>query len=414
MTRSRRWMVLSGGAVFVLIVAFLALVSGGFARAQTPAPPAGAVATAQGDEAALGGTLSEIGFAMGGRVVVDAQSDDDIYAAGGNVMVRGAQAEDLFVAGGDIVFTDVSAHDATVAGGQLKFISGEVGDDLVAAGGQLALSPDFAVGGAAILAGGEVRVEAPIGGELRAGGGYVVVDSTVGGDASLAGDRVVIGPKARINGDLTHRAAKIEIDPAAVVTGEVRVLDPKEDAPLRARDVAAGIFLAAIFGMVALLVLAWAASFLLPGLMRDADYMIRTHPWMTLAIGFLIGLAAPAVLMLLAITLVGIPVAVTIAALLVAAVPLAIAGFLNFAGMMIRRILNRNASENPGWGARAGWTAVAVVALLVLGVIPFIGPIAWTAAYVTGLGAIVTQGARSLARGLPVEQRAPVVPRPGL
>lgn len=393
---SERFSGVVGGALAAAILAASSLLGAPSATAQDT----GGMVAESGEETELTGALDDMAFVAGNRVVVSATSTDDIYAAGGNVIARSASASDLIFAGGDILLDGAEAGDVRAAGGTLKFLDGVVRDDVVVFGGQIQLGPEFSVAGSAVLAGGEVRLESPVGGEVRAGGGYVLIDSSIGGDVSVSGDRVVIGPDARIGGSLTHRAGKIEIDPAAVVTGEVRALDPGEEAPLRAQDVIWAVALAFIGGLVALILLAWAAAIFLPGLMRDADHMIREKPWVTLAIGFLIGLVAPGLLLLLVITIVGIPVALTLGALLVAAVPLAIAAFVNFAGMMIRRILRHDVSVPPDLPTRALWSAAAVIALVLIGLIPFVGVIAWTAAYVTGLGAVATQGAKSLARGV--------------
>lgn len=390
---------IKGLARSAVAVAFLAM--GGLLIAPSSvAQDAGPIVAESGDEAELTGALDEMAFVAGGRIVVSATSTDDIYAAGGNVIARTASAADLIVAGGDILLDGAEADDVRAAGGTLKFLDGNVRDDVVVFGGQIQLGPEFSVAGSAVLAGGEVRLESPVGGEVRAGGGYVLIDSVIGRDVSVAGDRVVIGPNARIGGSLTHRAGQIEIDPAAVVSGEIRALEPEENAPLRAQDVIWMVALAFVGGLVALILLAWAAAIFLPGLMRDADEMIREKPWVTLAVGFLIGLVAPGLLLLLVVTIVGIPVALTLGALLVAAIPLAIAAFVNFAGMMIRRLLKHDVSVTPDLPTRALWSAAAVIALVLVGLIPFVGAIAWTAAYVTGLGAVTTQGAKSLARGV--------------
>ena len=51
----------------------------------------------------------------------------------------------------------------------------------------------------------------------------------------------------------------------------------------------------------------------------------------------------------------------------------------------------------PGAFARILWSALAVILLALLSIIPILGGLVWIIAFVTGLGAVMTKGGKALA-----------------
>lgn len=374
---------------FILLLAILLFAAGGL-LAQ--------IETRSGDHVDASDIFPDMAFFAAGHLNVTAKSTDDIFAAGGDVSINGAQADHMITAGGDIIITEVAFHDLIAAGGDIDFISGTVTDDVVAAGGDLNLRPEFKIAGSAVLSGGDVDIEAPIGGELRAAAGRLRLNASVEGDAHLVGEKVEVGPMARIGGDLRHRAEKIEISPEAVVTGEIIELVSPTPPDMEKWGVAAAAAIA-IFALAFLIgmgLLVVVIALALPSLMNSAAAMIGEKPLSTLGIGFLITAAAPVVIALLFATVFGVPLAMLIGVTYLAAAPLAIAAFAYFLGMQGRRTIS-NDGGNPGMGARIAWSALAVGALVIIGLIPFIGVLVWLFAYVFGMGAVMTRGGKSLA-----------------
>jgi cytoskeletal protein CcmA (bactofilin family) len=356
------------------------------------------ISTQSGDRVDAADLLPDMAFLAAADLVVTAKSSDDVFAAGGDISLNGAQADHMIAAGGDIVVSGSTFHDLVIAAGDIDLVSGSVSDDLVAAAGDLNIQSDFNVGGSAIITGGSVTINAPIGGELRAVGADLRLNSKVDGDAHLVGESVAIGPAARIGGDLRHRAGKIEIDPAASIAGEVIILEPptRPDLEEWGVKVAAAAVAFALAFMIGMGILIMVIALALPALMESARSMIREKPMSTLGIGFLISIAGPAFVALLLVTIFGIPLALLIIILIAAAAPIAIAAFAYFAGMTVRGAATKSASP-PGALARAMWSAFAAFGLVILGLIPILGGVVWTVAYIFGLGAVMTRGGKALA-----------------
>lgn len=338
-------------------------------------------------------------FFSAGDLTVNAKSTDDIFAAGGDVTLAEAQADHMIVAGGEIIITDVAFHDLIVAGGDIDFISGTVTDDVVGAGGDLRLNREFKINGSAMLTGGDVTIDTPIGGELRAAAGRLRLNANVAGNAHLVGEDVSIGPNVSIGGDLRHRAKEFSIDPSAVVAGEIIELEAATPPDVERWGVkaaaAAAVFAVAFLVGMAILVI--VIALVLPGLMNSASQMIRTKPLSTLGIGFLVIAAAPVVIAFLFATVLGIPLALLIGVIYLAAAPLAIAAFIYYVGMLARRMISKNNGEAPSPITRIIWSALAAILLVIIGLVPILGGFFWLVAYTIGMGAVMTRGGKALA-----------------
>ena len=376
--------------LFFLFLLLIVLFAAGVLRAQ--------IHTAADDDVNAEGPLQDIAFFAAGNLNLSVKSLDDVFAAGGDIAMDGAQADRMHVAGGDVTMINVAFHDVVAAGGDLNFITGTVTDDVVAAGGDLTLAQGFAVGGSAVLAGGDVVIETPIGGELRVAAGRLTLSADVAQNARLVGDTVRIGPNVAIGGDLSHRAKVFEMDPSATVEGEIIELEPAEGPDMERWSIQAAATLAAFFFalLIGIAVLVIVIALALPGLMNSASAMIREKPLSTLGIGFLITAAAPVVIIALFATVIGGPLALMIAALYAAAAPLAIAVAIYVVAMAMRRLFSKSA-DAPGPAARAVWTLIGGALFVVLGLVPVLGGLVWLVAYVFGVGAVMTRGGKALA-----------------
>ncbi len=376
---------------FIVLSMTALLFAAGALRAQ--------IATGAADVLDAGEAIQDMAFFSAGDLTVTVKSTDDVFAAGGDVSIRDAQADHMIVAGGDVSVVEVAFHDLIAAGGDLNFVSGVVTDDLVAAGGDLSVEPQFKINGSAMLSGGEVTVDSAIGAELRAAAARLRLNANVKGDAHLIGEDVEIGPNVVIGGDLRYRARQFNMDPSVMVTGEIIELEPATPPDVERWGVQAAAALAAfafafVIGMAVLVIVIALA---LPGLMNSAADMIRTKPLKTLGLGFIVIAAAPVVIAILFATVLGIPTALLIGAIYLAAAPLAIAAFIYYVGMMARGIVSNPVDVPPSAAARGAWSALAAILLVLVGLIPIAGGFFWLIAYTIGMGAIMTRGGKALA-----------------
>jgi cytoskeletal protein CcmA (bactofilin family) len=363
----------------------------GLAAASAFAQPAEVVRNVQlfGSSVRTAATVQGDFSAAGGRVVVDQSVADDALLLGGTVDVRAPVGDDVRAAAGDIS------------------LESSVGGDVMAAGGSVKLTHAAQVAGRAELAGGDVQVDGRVDGSLSVRARRLVLNGPVGGTVQAAVETLELGPQARVGGGLRHSASTFTQHPAAVVTGAVERIDRLFDEDRRWSDrhpmhedrwpAMAGwwLLLPVSMGLLGVLALAAVVLLVFSRFAGQAAHQIETQPLLALGVGagFLLGLPVLAVLFFF--TLLGIPLGLMVMALYP---PLLLLGWL-IGALYAARWLASHATPSESQGAEVpyGWMAVTVIALLVVGVVPVVGPLLVTATMAAGLGACVLEWRRRLA-----------------
>jgi cytoskeletal protein CcmA (bactofilin family) len=388
-----------GAAKLGLLAALIVLAPAGVrAQAQAAGPEAAAETTAapqpqvprivvrRGEFSAIDGQVPGLAFVKGPQVRITAQVAGDIFAVSRDLRVEGAKADHFFLAGRELDLAPAAARDIIAAGARIQLRSGEVGDDVVAAGGEISLAPDVKIQGSTVLAARQLRMEGAVGRALMAGGDRVELNGPVAGDARIHAHEIVIGPRARIGGDLHLRGDRIEIAPGAVIQGRtIR-------EAFRPRQPPARLALPAILFALGALIMVGLVATALPELMERVDGRLRSRFWATLGIGVLILLFALPVIVVLLATVLGAPLALLLAFAYFLAMPLAFAGVSYSIGEFIRgRLARGRPAASPSRAARAGWTVLTALAIILLGMIPLLGALIWLLVEAAGLGALAVQ-----------------------
>lgn len=327
-------------------------------------------------------------FVAGGTVSVREPVGGDLIAASGNLSVSTDVGGDLVVAGGDIQLAGVVSQNLYAAGGKI-FIDSNIARNARVAGGSVSLGTSGQIKGNASLAGGEITVRGPIGGYLQAGGGSLYLDGPIGGDVELAGDRIELGPHARIEGHLKYQSGEdIRQAPGAEVRGGIE----------RVKGTASTLGEHGRFGARRSVGIAWSlglvvAAALLAGALpaqgvRIGDFLQQRFGWSVL-VGFIALVCTPVAVILLLVTVIGIPLALT---------ALAAYGFLLLAGYVASGVgvghfaLNRWKDERASSTAwRIGAAALGMLLIVVLGRLPWLGSLIVLVALLFGMGALLMQ-----------------------
>ncbi len=326
--------------------------------------------------------------AAGGNVRVGASVAESAILAGGNVVIDGSVEDDVIAAGGEVVLRGHAGDDARLAGGTVS-ISGRVEDDVTAAGGTVRIERAGDIGGRAWLAGGEIVMAGTVGRQLRAAGRHVSIEGTVRGNVHVEADALDIGPTARIDGDVVHRGAREpRIDPAARIGGRVEHR-PSVAAP-RARAFAV---LTWLLLLPALLLTGAVMIFAFPRFTPAAAQAIETDPWRSLGVGALALLGAPAVMVALFVTGVGIPLGLILLAGYLVALLVGYLVAALFVGLVgVRRLRGEPpGSPIPKRGPLVLRLLAALVVLGILRLVPVLGGLVSLAALLFGMGALVMQ-----------------------
>lgn len=310
----------------------------------------------------------------GGTVVVaEGETVEGLTAAAGTVVVRGTVDGNLQALAGDV------------------YVAGEVTGDVVALSGNVRV--DGRVRGDVSALGGNVNVgrSAAVGGSLEAVAGTVVVDGVVAGDARLVGGTVSLGPNAVLEGDLEYEGRLARAEGAAVGGSVVRRpgmrVGPVGFVP-RAAMFVYGLLANALLG--ALLLLAF------PTFSADVAARATADPLRTAGVGLVVAVGVPLALVLLAVTLVGIPLSIG-GALVFGVVAWTAAVYGRFA--VGTWVLSFTELESRWLALALGLVVVAAVARL-----PLVGGLVRLAVFLVGLGAL------ALALRATVREREPAAP----
>lgn len=389
-------MTIKHGLIWKILIAVTLIVMALFATTRV----ASQITEKSGDVVNSRLNLTDMAFFAGNQINLKISSTDDIFAAGGSIISDNTSADHLVLAGGQVTVNIASVKDIFIAGGKIDLASGTLSDDLVAAGGEVDIRSGLSIGGSAVVSGNEVRIDAPIKMDLRAAAGSLYVNSAVGGDAKLMGDVVELGPKARIGGNLQYRTGTLKISPEAIIGGTKTKL-PAGDYAEFERWGKDGAWLLAFFALtfiagMALLVV--AITLALPGLMSRAATAMREKWLQSVGTGLLVIILVPITLFMLFATVIGVPLAMLIVALLMTAMPLAFAATAYFLGTEVRRMIGKKPAASPlGASERLLWPSIAVVIILLLGMIPYLGGLVWLVALIFGLGALIVSGGKAIA-----------------
>ena len=333
-----------------------------------------------GESVTRGGTVKEDIYLAGGTVNLTAVAEGDVVAAGGNVTVGNEIKGDVILAGGSVTIRGKVHDDVRAAGGSVT-LDAEVGDDALLAGGNVILAPATRIEGRAWLAGGRLDIAGWLGKELKAAGGRIVITAEVMGDAMLAGDDIEIQPTAVIHGNLRYMSPKAAvIDKAAKIEGTITHL-PSPPHERGAADAAASIGI-----LISLMVTGTVLLLLFPRFAVAVTTQIAQAPWRSMGLGLAVLTATPLVIIMLFASLIGMWLGlILLASYLVALLGGFFCGVLCAGEFVLKRVRQQKEITR---GVRV---AVLVIALVVVGVlvnVPVLGGLIVFGLMLFGLGGL--------------------------
>jgi hypothetical protein len=259
-----------------------------------------------------------------------------------------------------------------------------VGRNVTVLGGNLELIPGAEVAGSLVAAGGNVHLAAPLGGGVTVASGSLIISNRVGGDVQAAVGSLRIGSKADIKGRVVYVSRhEAFVDPAAQIDRQImRRLPPTMPRPSPGKVFAlfAGLSLVTVaVSFVSTLVLGLLSLRFLPRYHQAAVNTLRERPWTSLGVGFVAAVVTPVVIAILLATILGIPLALILAA----AYPIVLYWGRIFALHRIGDAIGRRFRANP----QSAWVFVlGLVIYYLLAPIPVIGWLVTLVVTLSGLG----------------------------
>jgi hypothetical protein len=299
-------------------------------------------------------------------------------AAGSDVNINGAVGNDLWAAGANVN------------------VNAPVTDNARVAGGSVTLRPQTSIGRDAYLAGNSVEAHGRVERNLIVRASEARIASEVGGSAQVRSGSLKLLPGAVIHGDLiAYGPTPPEISPGAQVLGRVEYY---QEGAGRGWSLVSGLW-QWLFMFLALLILGTATIALSSWWTRRIAEKMARQPGYAMLAGLAGLILIPLICVLLAITVVGVPLAIVLFALY--CVALLLSGvFVSYlvGGWLLRRL--KRPEPSPYARLAVGALVIAFFASL-----PWIGWVVQSLVLTIGLGALLLER-RDSWRRLPAESHA--------
>ena len=300
-------------------------------------------------------------FCVGNSVVIDAIVNGDVICAGGTVIIRGDVSSDIRILANTITLDGNVKGNATLIGGSVTIgKNAVVGEDSSITAQQI--NHAGSIGRDAIMRAQTVNVQGNIGRQLQ----LYHTNATIGDTAAIGTIRYTSPNGLTLPQSLQNIPVhQMPIDIA------YRATDALSSTAIVAALMYIGLFLS-------LLLTALGVAFLFPRSLEDSIFYANKQPVTTAAAGLIAIVVVPVALMLLMVSVVGIPLALIIGSLFLAVVLLSAPFVAHFIGNLFF-----SERSHP---IRA---LVGAIILIMLYVIPIINIFVAIAVTIFGTGLII-------------------------
>jgi len=163
-----------------------------------------------GDQVAITNEQSVAGnfYAVGNSVVISGDSSQDVTMIGGKTRLNGTVAQDVLAVGVSVLIDGPVAGDVRVLGGDVT-VSSAVAGDLVVVGGVVEVLSSGSVGGDILTYAGSVTIGGPIQGDVLGQMDQLSVSTTVVGDIDVGVGEFVLTDSAAIEGDVIYTSSNL-------------------------------------------------------------------------------------------------------------------------------------------------------------------------------------------------------------
>jgi cytoskeletal protein CcmA (bactofilin family) len=349
-------------------------------------PTASAFVYRSGDEIYLTGNYEEDLYLFGSSVNFEGNLRGDMISAARTITVNG-ELDGSVNAFAQRVTINGDVRRSLRGAAQFFTINSTVEGDVVAFAQEVILTGDALLMHDVALFGAELVVDGVIEGNCDLRGGAVTISGRVDGDVKIRADKITISPSAVIEGDLDYEStSRAKIAAEAQIVGETRYkkitrssknevelpMSPPPTSWLWSFLFFCGTF---IIGLVLILF----KRDMVERIATDMRHRVLLHG----LLGLLLLIVVPVLILLLAITFIGLPLAAagTTVYILLFIVSKIFVGIT--LGMVIISWFKHEGRISLGWSLLLG-----MILLSLLFKIPFFGWLVYIAAWAIGAGAI--------------------------
>jgi hypothetical protein len=333
-------------------------------------------------------------FASGDSVEISGRVNGDVYLFAEQAIIDGVVNGDLLCCGGSIDISGKIMHNCRILGGQV-LVSGEVGKNVTVAAGNLQLLSSAAIDGNLVVVAGNVDLSAKIGSDATVLASNLRVSSQINNDLQSYVGQMRVTSRAVIGGNLDYRSNNPAwIEPGAMIRGQT-VYHPSfvhklvKGTWIQSLLVGSKI-LATLMNFIYTCVIGIILIKIFPKNLESALYELKKHSLKSLSYGLMLLILLPLASLLMLMTILGIPFALTLIALNIIGFYTAKVYCIFWASNWIFGKLKMKANRFPSY-------FLGLIIYFCLTPIPIFGTILTFAFMLLGLGAgVLSQGKRGI------------------
>lgn len=328
-------------------------------------------------------TVDDTLVALGETTVIEGTVTGDLIAAGRRVRVVGTVKGNVFA------FAQTVDIEGVVEGGVFVFgqtltTRGHAAGSLYAFGQSVIVPESGRIDGNATTFSQTATIDGHVGRDVTAFGQRLDLKGTVEHGVTTYGNRVTLLAPARIGGALTAHVPSresVQIESGATVAGASSI---QVRAPAPSRYATTSYYVGQVGRVLAAFLAGWLLVWLMPAA-ATISLNAGSQLFRAAGVGALCTVATPVLALVLAITLVGLPIAVGVFFAWVVG--------LYLAKIVLAVIVGRALLGSRGHDGGGALTALALglVALTVVVNLPYVGTLTNVLFTITGLGVIVVE-----------------------
>lgn len=318
-------------------------------------------------------------YLAGSSVNVSGKVDGDLYCAGQNVNISGEITGDVLCAGQTLTISGTVTGNVRLAG-QTMALSGKVGKSASIVGQTITLHKDGEISQDVTIIGQNTNIDGRIGRDLALTSVVANINSTIGRNVNADLESLTLAKGAAIGGALTYTAPKkLTASDGSVVSGKTTYTEAKDDN--KKSESAFNPFAAFIWSLM-LLVSALLFALLFPRFLHDATQlssMSVSKVLLATLVGFVASVVMPVAIILLMITVLGIPFAIATLVAWILVVMLSGAFAAYYIGHLV-------------WSKQSNTILIMLVGALILVIallVPILNVLVWLFSIWFGSGAIL-------------------------
>ncbi|HBB02585.1 MAG: hypothetical protein US89_C0014G0007 [Candidatus Peregrinibacteria bacterium GW2011_GWF2_38_29] len=326
--------------------------------------------------------ILENAYITGQNLNIGANLNGDFVGAGLNINIENDVRGSVILAGANVNITSNVTGSVRIAASKVN-VTGVIGGDLFIMGSDVYVAKNTVINGDLIVFGSDLKMDGVVYGNIQGSVMTMRVRGTVGKSIKMnIGNYAGFANDARVSGDFVYSSAYAFEVPNNVVLGAVKH-NPVE---LSWRDkgylgITAGKVYNKFISFLGLVLFALIYCLIAPNEPVKIKNIMRKNFWKSLGIGFLMTVSIPVAMVIFFVSMIGVPIGLILGVLMIVAMYVSkifVAAFVS--GFMFKDTHNK-------W-ATFGKITLGLFILMIVGLIPYVGPAVSVILFFPAFGAI--------------------------